>query len=163
MKHRGLHPAERVEAYTAKGWWTGETTDGLFRARVAAAPDLTAVVDPANKADLVGTAPRRLTWRELDGEVTGLADVLLRHGVGAGDVLAVHLPNTVELVVLYLACWRLGIIVSPLPVQYREHEVTELGRLAGFAAYVTAVRVGDRRLAEEIQSARAALPGLHTV
>ncbi|MGI8331213.1 class I adenylate-forming enzyme family protein [Actinomadura scrupuli] len=163
MKHRGLHPAERVGEYTAKGWWSDETTDGLFRARVAAAPDLTAVVDPANKTDLVGTAPRRLTWRELDEEVTGLADVLLRHGVGAGDVLAVHLPNTVELVVVYLACWRLGVVVSPLPVQYREHEVTELGRLAGFTAFLTAVRVGERRLAEEIQAAREALPGLRTV
>ena len=26
-----LHPAERVREYTANGWWTSETIDGLFR------------------------------------------------------------------------------------------------------------------------------------
>ncbi|MGJ6966922.1 class I adenylate-forming enzyme family protein [Streptosporangium sp. G11] len=156
----GLHPPARVEEYTARGWWTDETMDGLFAARVAAEPDRLAVVDPPNKRTLVDAAPRRLTWRELDGEVTRLAAVLLRHGLGAGDVLAVQLPNTVELVVVYLACWRLRMVVSPLPVQYREHEVTELGDLAGFAAFLTAARIGDRHPAKEV---RTALPGLRVL
>jgi acyl-CoA synthetase (AMP-forming)/AMP-acid ligase II len=84
----------------------------------------------------------------------------LRRGLGAGDVLGVQLPNTVELVAVYLACWRLGIVVSPLPVQYREHEVTELGALAEFAAFVTVARFGERRPADEV---RTALPDLRTV
>ncbi|GAA3415705.1 AMP-binding protein [Streptosporangium vulgare] len=117
-------------------------------------------MDPPNKRALVDADPRRLTWRELDEEVTRLAAVLLRHGLGAGDVLAVQLPNTVELVVVYLACWRLRMVVSPLPVQYREHEVAELGDLAGFAAFLTAARIGDRHPAEEV---RTALPGLRVL
>ncbi|MFF3438732.1 class I adenylate-forming enzyme family protein [Streptosporangium sp. NPDC002721] len=156
----GLHPPERVEEYTARGWWTDETMDGLFAARVAAEPDRLAVVDPPNKRALVDAGPRRLTWRELDEEATRLAAVLLRHGLGTGDVLAVQLPNTVELVVVYLACWRLRLVVSPLPVQYREHEVAELGALAGFAAFLTAARVGDRHPAEEV---RTALPDLRVL
>ncbi|MEO3786825.1 class I adenylate-forming enzyme family protein [Actinocorallia sp. B10E7] len=163
MGNRGLHPAGRVAEYTAAGWWSDETMDGLFRARVAADPDRLAVVDPANKADLTGTPPRRLTWRELDEEVTGLADVLLSHGVGAGDVVGLQMPNTVELVAAYLACWRLGAVVSPLPAQYREHEVTELGRLAGFDAYLTVDRLGDRSPVREVCDVRSSLPRLRTV
>ncbi|GIH24349.1 AMP-dependent acyl-CoA synthetase [Acrocarpospora phusangensis] len=150
---RGLHPAGRVAEYTALGWWSDETMDELFRARVAAEPDRLALVDPANKAALAGMEPRRLTWRELDDEVSRLAAVLLRRGLRAGDVLAVQLPNTVELVTVYLACWRLRVVVSPLPVQYREHEVRELGALAGFAAFLTVAAMGDRRLADEARQA----------
>lgn len=163
MGHRGLHPAERVAEYTAAGWWSGETMDQLFRARVAADPDRIAVVDPANKADLTGDQPRRLTWRELDDEVYGLADVLLSHGVGAGDVVGLQMPNTVELVAAYLACWRIGAVVSPLPVQYREHEISELGRLAEFRAYLTVERIGDRSPVQEVGSVRDGLPALRTV
>ncbi|ROO86466.1 acyl-CoA synthetase (AMP-forming)/AMP-acid ligase II [Actinocorallia herbida] len=161
--HRGLHPADRVADYTARGWWGDETMDGLFRARVAAGPDREALLDPADKEALTGQSPRRLTWREVDAETDGLADLLLAHGIGAGDVVGLQLPNTVELVVAYLACWRIGAIVSPLPVQYREREITELGTLAGFAAFLTAARVGERRPAAEIAALRGALPALRTV
>ncbi|MEZ0073275.1 class I adenylate-forming enzyme family protein [Planotetraspora sp. GP83] len=157
---RGLHPAERVEEYVARGWWTRETLDDLFRARVAAAPDRLAIVDPANKADLVGAEPRRLTWSEFDAEVDRLASVLRDHGLRPGDVLAVQLPNTVELAAAYLAGWRLGLVISPLPVQYRAHEIGELGALAGFAGFLTVTRMGGRDMAEE---ARAALPGLRVL
>ncbi|MDX6741172.1 class I adenylate-forming enzyme family protein [Actinocorallia sp. A-T 12471] len=161
--HRGLHPAERVADYTARGWWSDETMDALFRARVAAEPDRVALVDPANKAALTGESPRRLTWREIDAETDGLADLLLSHGIGAGDIVGLQLPNTVELVVAYLACWRIGAVVSPLPVQYREREITGLGALAGFTAFLTAARVGERRPAEEITALRGDLPALRTV
>ncbi|GII58363.1 AMP-dependent acyl-CoA synthetase [Planotetraspora thailandica] len=157
---RGLHPRERVEEYTRLGWWSDDTMDALFRARVAAEPDRLALVDPRNKPDLLGLSPRRLTWRRLDDEVTRFAAVLLRHGLGAGDVLGVQLPNTVELVTVYLACWRLGVVVSPLPVQYREHEVAELGALAGFAGFVTVSALGGRRPADEVRTALPGLPAL---
>ncbi len=160
---RGLHPDWRVREYTAKGWWTGETVDALLRARVAETPGRTAIADPADRAALVGTPPRRLTWAEVDAEADRLAAVLLRQGFGAGDVLAVQLPNIVELALVYLACWRIGVVVSPLPVQYREHEVGGLGALAGFAGLITIVRMGERDLAEEGLTALKGLPGLRAV
>lgn len=42
------------------------------------------------------------------------ASALRRHGVRAGDVVAVMLPNTVDLVVTLFAAWRLGAAVTPL-------------------------------------------------
>src|SRR6478736_9961617 len=99
---RGLHPPERVADYRSKGWWGEQTLDGLFADQVNARGDALAVVDPANRAALLGSSPRRLTWRELDDEVTALAARLLSLGLVRGDVVAVQLANSVELVEVYL-------------------------------------------------------------
>ncbi len=163
MPRLQLHPPERVADYTARGWWSQDTMDPLFRAQVARQPDRLAVVDPANKAALVGTEPRRLTWRELDGEVDRLAAVLLDRGAVPGDVLAVQLPNTVELVVAYLAAWRIGLIVTPFPVQFREHEIVELAGLASASLFLTSTRIGDRAAAAEVAGYASNIAGLRAV
>ncbi|MGH1561233.1 class I adenylate-forming enzyme family protein [Mumia sp. DW29H23] len=160
---RGLHPRARVEDYTSKGWWSDETADQVFRDQVQARGDALAVVDPANRAALLGTEPRRLTWNELDHEVTFLAARLLDLGLGRGDVLGVQLPNTIELVEVYLAAWSLGIVVSPLPMQYREREVVGMATQAEFAAFVTTYAFGDRHPAADALAARDRIPSLPTV
>jgi acyl-CoA synthetase (AMP-forming)/AMP-acid ligase II len=163
MPGRKLHPPERVADYTARGWWSPETMDALLRAQVARQPDRLAVVDPANKVALVGVEPRRLTWREVDAETDRLAAVLLDLGARQGDVLAVQLPNTVELVVAYLAAWRIGLIVTPLPAQFREHEVVELAGLADAKILLTSAKIGARANAEEVAGYRSAIPSLEHV
>ncbi|WP_426511817.1 class I adenylate-forming enzyme family protein [Dactylosporangium sp. McL0621] len=158
MPGRKLHPLERVAEYTSRGWWSQDTMDALLRAQVARQPDRLAVVDPANKAALVGTEPRRLTWGELDASTNRLARVLLDLGAEPGDVVAVQLPNTVELVVAYLAAWRIGLIVTPFPVQFREHEIVALSELADAKFYLTSDRIGDRAHAAEFAGYN--LPGV---
>ncbi|WP_211247567.1 class I adenylate-forming enzyme family protein [Cryptosporangium arvum] len=160
---RGLHPAEKVADYQARGWWSDETVDQLFRDRVAERGDHLAIVDPANRAALLGGEPRRLTWSELDGEVTWLAARLLELGLRRGDVLGVQLPNTVELAEVYLAAWTIGVIVSPLPMQYREREIAEMAAQASFRAYVTVATFGGRSPAAEVASVRDRLPALEHV
>lgn len=160
---RKLHPPERVAEYTATGGWTDELMDELLRARVAEAPDLLAVVDPPNKAALMDVAPLRLTWAEVDEAVDRLACVLVGQGLDPGDVLGVQLANTVELVCAYLAAWRIGLVVCPLPVQFREHEKATLGRRAEMRAFLTSVRGGDRKPAEEMLTVQAEIPSLQHV
>lgn len=160
VRARGLHPPDKVADYLARGWWSEETVDQVFADTVRARPDDLALVDPANKADLTGGAPRRLTWAELAGEVDGLAARLLDLGLEQGDVLAVQLPNTVELVEVYLAAWALGIVVSPLPVQYREHEIQTLARQARFRAFLTTPTMPERQPAAEVAGIRDQLPEL---
>ena len=135
--HRGLHPRVRVDEYTSKGWWSDETIDQVFRAQVRVRGDELAVVDPANRSELSGGDPRRLSWNQLESEVIALAAGFSEVGLGRGDVLGVQMPNTVELVEVYLAAWSLGIVVSPLPMQYREREVEGMANQAAFAAFVT--------------------------
>nr|WP_232327863.1 class I adenylate-forming enzyme family protein [Kibdelosporangium sp. MJ126-NF4]CEL14271.1 Acetyl-coenzyme A synthetase [Kibdelosporangium sp. MJ126-NF4]CTQ88638.1 Acetyl-coenzyme A synthetase (EC 6.2.1.1) [Kibdelosporangium sp. MJ126-NF4] len=163
MPARRMHPPERVAEYTGKGWWSDETVQQLFAESVERYTDELAMVDPANKADLLDLPARRATWRELDAEVDRLAVVLLANGIGEGDVLAVQLPNSIELAVAYLAAWRVRAIVSPLPVQYRRHELVELGTIAEFAALLTADRIGQRAMVAEVLDARAEIPSLRTI
>ncbi|MDX2683500.1 class I adenylate-forming enzyme family protein [Streptomyces soliscabiei] len=46
--------------------------------------------------------------------IRNAAAVLRAHGTGAGDVVAVILPNRLELVVIMFAAWRLGAAVTPV-------------------------------------------------
>ena len=155
-----LHPRARVEEFLGLGWWTDQTIDDLFRETAAARGDALAIVDPANRRDLVGSDPRRLTWRELDSEVTRLAARLLDLGVRRGDLIGAQLPNTVELAELYLAAWTLGAGVSPMAMQYREHEILTMGGAADFDLVVTCQRFGDRSPAASIASVLDQLPSV---
>lgn len=154
----GIHPQSRIDEYTAAGWWTDETGDGLFRAALAAKPDQEAIVDPANRADLVGSAPRRLTWTQLAGEVDHLSALLLDAGIGPGDVVGVQLPNLIELPEVYLAAWTIGAAVSPLAVQYREHEIRAMAQRAAMKLFLTVEQFQGRRMAAEAAVALADLP-----
>jgi acyl-CoA synthetase len=160
---RGLHAQDKVDDYTAKGWWSNETVDQLFRQQVDSRADDLAVVDPANRPALLGSAPRRLTWAELDGETTHLASRLLELGLRRGDVLGVQVPNTVELVEVYLAAWTIGVVVSPLPMQYREGEIVGMANQAEFAAYLTVPRCGGRSPVAEVAAVRAEMPSIRAV
>ncbi len=163
MPGRKMHPPERIAQYAGRGWWTDETVQQLFADRVAERGDALAIVDPPNKADLVDAPELRLSWRQVDREVDRLAAVLLANGIGEGDVLAVQLPNIVELAVAYLAAWRVRAIVSPLPVQYRQHEIVELGNIGEVAAFLTADRVLKRSVAAEVVALLPRIPSLRKV
>lgn len=67
-----------------------------------------------------------LTWAELDRAVEAFASGLLRHGLLAGDRVALVLGNGVPFVVSYFGALRAGIAVVPTNVSYTEHELTDL-------------------------------------
>jgi len=117
---------ERIAEYQRRGWWDETTVDDVFRAAVEAAGGDEAVVDPPNKEELTGTPPQRYTFAELDRLVDGLASRLLALGLRKDDVLATQLPNTVEGVVTFLACARLGLVFCPVAMQFREHELRNI-------------------------------------
>ena len=52
------------------------------------------------------------------------ASTLRSHGVSAGDVAAIMLPNTIDLVVTLFAAWRLGALVTPLSPSLAPAEAT---------------------------------------
>ncbi len=75
-------------------------------ARAGAAPDAPCIADPARDTELDNA-----TFLE---QVRRAAGLLRRHGVGPGDVVAVVLPNRIELLVLLWASWRLGAAMTPV-------------------------------------------------
>jgi len=158
-----LHPRIRIDEYTASGEWTRETVQQLFADRVRERGSQLAVVDPVDKAEYVDGLPRRVTWAELAIEVDRIAAVLLGAGVRAGDVVGVQLPNTVEQVVVFLASWRIGAMVSPLPVHSVESEIVDVCNEACVGAFVTAGRIGSNSVAARVMSVRSQIPTLRTV
>lgn len=119
-------PPERVADYRRRGWWRGETVETLFRRAVAAQGPSEALIDAPNRAALVGTPPQRLTYAQVDARVDALCHVFAGLGVGRGDVVATQLPNLVEGVLAFLACARMGAILSPVAMAYRGHELRQI-------------------------------------
>lgn len=156
-------PEARIRDFKAKGWWGDRTLDDLFRRWVREKPEAEACVDPANAADIVGGKGERLSWRQLDEAVDRLAAVLHAHGLRKDDVVVVQLPNIIELGVTYLACIRLGLIVSPAPVQYREHELDYIIGKSGASAAITADRIGKHAHGPMLMGVKARAPGLRHV
>ena len=137
-----LVPQTRIADYTARGWWGTQTLWDLFVRSLQERPDAEAVVDAPNRAEFAHGAPRRLSWRALANEVDQLCLVLLEHHIGRDGIVVMMLPNCVEQFVLYLACLRLGVVVTPVPVQYREHELDHILALTGATAVFTFSHIG---------------------
>ena len=69
---------------------------------------------------------RAYTFADLDARSNRMAGVLLGRGLAAGDRLAVYLANCVEMIDLYLACVKQGIIFVPINILYREREISHI-------------------------------------
>ncbi len=136
-------PAERIAQYRERGWWSDETVGDLFVRAAAASPARTAVIDPANRGALGLGEPRRLSYAELASAVTAMVAQFARLGLRPGDVVLAQLPNTWECVALYLAAARLGIVLSPVAMQYRRHELGQIVALLEPRAVVTVHRFKD--------------------
>jgi acyl-CoA synthetase (AMP-forming)/AMP-acid ligase II len=135
-----------VDAYLADGSWTHDTWWDVFERSVASFPDDECLVDAANKKQFFSRDPRRLTWRQLAQAVDRCSELLFARGIRSGHVVGVQLPNSVELVISYLAITRLGAIISPYHVVYRRHEISEFAEIAGFHAIVTGTGFRNRDL-----------------
>lgn len=143
----------------AGGYWLDRTLDEYLVNAIARTPDKPALI--AHRADREHL--QRFSYRELGDRVSRAAGALRALGVGAGDVVAVQLPNWWEFAVTALACGRIGAVVNPLMPIFRERE---LSYMLGFAeAKVLIVPKLFRGFDHEAMAAalRAELPRLQHV
>lgn len=89
--------------------------------RAASAPDAPCIAD----------ASTTLSNSAFHSRVLAAAGVFSGLGIGAGDVVALMLPNQVEFVVAMFAAWRLGAAVTPinpgLTVKEATHQIIDSG------------------------------------
>jgi long-chain acyl-CoA synthetase len=85
----------------------------LLRAGLGANPDGLALI----------SADTRCTWRSLDDLSDRLAVSLLGLGLKPGDRVASLMPNRPALVVHYLACFKAGLVATPLNYRYMAPEI----------------------------------------
>lgn len=144
---------EYREMWVSKGLWADRTLHDLF--------DETVEGDPG-KVVLV-TKEERTTLGEWKERSDALAAGLLGAGVGPGDIVAVQLPNWPEFCDLQIALSRIGAVIQPLHLVFREREVRSLLDFCDTDAVVLPGIYGDHDFAGVVRGIRDDLPRLRTV
>jgi long-chain acyl-CoA synthetase len=85
----------------------------LLRAGLGADPDGLALI----------SADTRWTWRTLEHLSDRVAAGLLGLGLNPGDRVASLMPNRPALIVYYLACFKAGLVATPLNYRYMAPEI----------------------------------------
>ena len=116
----------------------------LLRVGLDAHPDATALV----------SAVRSMSWRELEEESERMAGGYRALGLEPGDRIASLMPNRIALVVHYLACFKAGLVATPLNYRYTHREIDHALEVSGAKALLAHVErvedVGESRLAAEL-------------
>ena len=95
---------------------TFRNVSDLVKARVDAAP---------NKQFLFSEADgRSFTYIEFMAAIDRAAAMLTAAGIGKGNVVSLLLPNSVEYVIAYFACWRLGALAGPVNSLLKSQEMS---------------------------------------
>jgi malonyl-CoA/methylmalonyl-CoA synthetase len=66
------------------------------------------------------------TFGEIDARSNRMARALVSRRLTQGDRLCVYLSNCIEMIDLFLACVKLGIIFVPVNILYREREISHI-------------------------------------
>jgi malonyl-CoA/methylmalonyl-CoA synthetase len=77
------------------------------------------------------------TFGDIDARSNRLAQLLVRRGLKTGDRLCVYLSNCIEMIDLFLAAVKLGVIFVPINILYRERELSHILTDAEPAAVVS--------------------------
>ena len=86
---------------------------------------------------------RSMTWRQLEDESLALAAGYRRLGLREGDRLASLMPNRIDLVVHYLACFKAGLVATPLNYRYTHREIDHALEVSGADALLAHVERAD--------------------
>ena len=87
----------------------------LLRQRVNAAPDKPFLFSETDK--------RQFTYKEFETAVQRTASLLAANGISKGDVVSLLLPNSVEYVIAYFACWQIGALAGPINSLLKAQEI----------------------------------------
>jgi len=131
------------------------TLDVLFQRILARKPDALALLDPLNKPRVTGQPAKRLTFAEADRAISALAAHFIETGLPNNSVIAVQLPNTVEMMLTLLAAHRAGLVVALLPLLWRQAELTVALNRTGARAIVTAAKIDGINHADLAMNAAA--------
>ncbi|WP_126979368.1 acyl-CoA synthetase [Frigidibacter oleivorans] len=103
-----------------------------------------------------------LTWRELHRQVTQLANLLRRLGVGEDDTVAYVMPNCIETAVALLAGATAGIVNPINPLLEPEH-IAGILRETKAKVVITLKVFPKTDIAQKVAQAVAGAPGVTTV
>ena len=114
----------------------------LLRVGLAADPDEVAIV----------SAEGAMSWAELDAASATLAARYREIGLEPGDRIASLMPNRVGLVVHYLACFKAGIVATPLNYRYTFREIDHALEVSGARMLLAHAERGEDLAASRLVS-----------
>ena len=110
---------ELISDYLSRGVWQPFTLSDHWERNADRNPEGVAVSD----------GQRALSWQEAKLWTDRLALALIQLGLKRDDLLAIQLPNSVELPLIRVACEKAGVLSLPLPRTLRQ---AEMGQCLGF-------------------------------
>ena len=122
----------------------------LLRQRSSATPEKTFLFSENDD--------RRYTYAEFEAAVFRATALLASQGIGKGDVVSLLLPNSVEYLVGYFACWSLGVLAGPVNSLLKAEEIAYV--MSNSEAKAILVHTD---FLPTIESIRSELPGLNAV
>jgi malonyl-CoA/methylmalonyl-CoA synthetase len=132
----------------------------LFAIAARRSPGKAALRMPARQAAGAGAgadaqvAAIEWSYGELLARAEGVAAGLRRRGIGLGDRVACLLGNGPELVLLHLALLRLGAILVPINLAYKQREIGHI--LADAAPRLLVVEAAQQAVLDEVPAAERA-------
>ena len=84
--------------------------------------------------------------------------MLAAHGIGKGDVVSLLMPNSVEYIIAYFACWKLGALAGPVNSLLKEHEIEFVMNNSEAKAILV-----HSEFQERVENIKAQLPHLKSV
>lgn len=147
-----LTAKNRIQDFTSRGWWGNDTLYSLFEDALAECKDQEGLVDPENRFNITGDLPKRLTFHQIHETVEKYASIFYEYGLRRDDIVIVQLPNVVELPMIYLALSKLGIICSPIPMQYGAYEINSIISETDPKAFISIQTFNGTKHAEQFAS-----------
>src|SRR5271166_5343303 len=78
------------------------------------------------EAEAIEFLGRTYTFGDIDHRSNRLAQLFQARGIEQGDRLCVYLINCLEMIDIYLACVKLGVIFVPINILYRDREISHI-------------------------------------
>jgi acyl-CoA synthetase (AMP-forming)/AMP-acid ligase II len=143
-------PDSYRQRWVSSGHWKDRTLHEFFDETVAAHPDAVAI----------STKDRSIDFAEWKALSDALAAGLLGIGIGPGDMVGVQLPNWPEFCFLQIALSRVGAVIQPVHLVFREREMRSLYKFCDTDAVIVPESFRDYDYAEVMRQMRGDLPCL---
>ncbi|MEE8471761.1 MAG: AMP-binding protein [Dehalococcoidia bacterium] len=145
--------ADLAREYLTRGYWEYTTVPQLWDECARRYPDREALCD----------SRVRLTWAQAKTGIDRLALGLLEMGLKRDQVIAIQLPNCVELLLARVACEKAGVMALTVIRNLRHKEISHALGLTGAAGVIIPWRHEGRDYFQMIQELKPELPALRHI
>lgn len=146
-------PSDVASRYRARGYWRGVSIGDVFEEAAQRHAEREAVIEDA----------KRVTYRELRTLVNRVALHFAERGICSGRRVIFQLPNSLEAIVAYFACLKVGAIpIACLPA-HRQFEIEHLARFTGAFAWLIPATYREFNFISMAEDLREKLPELREI